>query len=436
MAPGAIMTLGKKEYLKADNKGVLQPVNAVTYKIYLESNFPPDTSKVNANILKQLSATVDKIELGPTTSNTPSLDVRTASIELLEECRKMLLEIDTNPSLSGADKIDERKEILDLLDMINLANSRERTWKWTRDFVSSSATKFKESLTWGNIRTAILAVTVCVVVSTLAKLGLLAFLGAFAPYAFPLVISAVAVFCFYKAATGLYQAWKDANKIARVEKEAMGTEVIETVAKFANSDLITAKKELESATVAKSAAEKNYSDKSQDYDNYNKSDVIPIQQEAGRLHKENTRLDGLILGLKTEISHMPKRTRADQEKVREKTTEMNGYIAEFRKNDKAYNALSAKMSGPTGVAAILQNKKDAADAAQREVARLSAPTAQHAQKKTAYDNAEMKQKMAQSRADKKGAGDTSQSSMKSRLKAGSPPGKPAATDKSAGKKFS
>ena len=430
------MTLGKKEYPKADNKGVLQPVNAVTYKIYLETNFPPATSKVNANILKQLSATVDRIELGPTTSNTPSLNVRSASIELLEECRKMLLEIDTNPALSGAKKMDERKEILELLEMIDLANSREKTWKWAWDFVSSSATKFKESLTWGNLGKAILAVTVCVVVSTLVKLGLLAVMGAFAPYAFPLVIAAVAVFCFYKAVTGLSQAWKEANKIAREEKEAKGTEVIRTVASFANSDLSTAKKELESATVAKSAAEKDYADKSQDYDNYKKSDVLPIEQEAGRLQKENARLDGLIYDLDTEISRMPNRTRAEQEKVGKKTIERDGYIAEFRKNEKAYNALSAKISGPTGVAATLQSKKDAADAAQRELARLSAPTAQHAQKKAAYDNAEMKQKMAQSRADKKGAGDTPQSSMKSRLKAGSPPEKPASTDKSAGKKFS
>ena len=116
-----------------------------------------------AEMYDELSSAVTAIERGQASKwafsnlisgmNVPSIDVRDASIELLEVCRAELTKIDeiNNDTTLNAqqkkEKIAEEKAfIFGLLGDIRNANAREGTFKWTNDFLSSMGKKFGQSL--------------------------------------------------------------------------------------------------------------------------------------------------------------------------------------------------------------------------------------------------------------------------------------------------
>ena len=213
-----------------------------------------------AEMYDELSSAVTAIERGQASKwafsnlisgmNAPSINVRDASIELLEVCRVELMkldEINKDPTLSAQQKKDkiaqEKAFIFGLLGDIRNANAIEGTFKWTNEM----GKKFRESLNRTNFALAVLGVVVCVTVSALAAAGTLGFLGVCAPYALPFVIAGVCLFAFCKLVKGVYNAWQDANKRVAQSKSELGDKVLNRAAKIDKDELSTHKKAMDAA---------------------------------------------------------------------------------------------------------------------------------------------------------------------------------------------
>jgi|GEM_PF-5577995 len=258
-----------------------------------------------AEMYDELSSAVTAIERGQASKwafsnlisgmNAPSIDVRDASIELLEVCRVELMkldEINEDPTLSAQQKKDkiakEKAFIFGLLGDIRNANAREGTFKWTNDFLSSMGKKFGQSLNRTNFALAILGVAVCVTVSVLATLGTLAFLGVFAPYALPFVIAGVCLFAFCKLVKGVYNAWQDANQLAAKSKTASGNKILDTAATYKEKNLSIPRQERDAAKVDMESTQKSINEELGKLDTVLNTLRLPIQKQISELTELET----------------------------------------------------------------------------------------------------------------------------------------------------
>ena len=198
---------------------------------------------------RELASTVDYIEAGQAGSTfgnwvrgmkAPAVDVSAASRELLEICRQEFAKIDANPALDEDDKNAERQKVFDVLETIRIANAREKTWKWTNEFLTAFGKNMKASMP--SMGQALFRVAICVAVFVVASI----FLAPAMPYLF----AALAVFCFAKLVSNAWGAWKEADAAASKEKKAAAKEVLEMAAGGANQILEETREATEQATEA------------------------------------------------------------------------------------------------------------------------------------------------------------------------------------------
>ena len=297
--------------------------NAKQYKVELAAQFdvlgnwiPTRISGATpfapkAEMYDELSSAVTAIERGQASKwafsnlisgmNAPSINVRDASIELLEVCRVELMkldEINKDPTLSAQQKKDqiakEKAFIFGLLGDIRNANAREGTFKWTNDFLSSMGKKFGQSLNRTNFALAILGVAVCVTVSVLATVGILGFLGVCAPYALPFVIAGVCLFAFCKLVKGVYNAWQDANQLAAKSKSELGDKVLNRVAALDKDDLGISKKARDDAKGEMEFTKQGIEAEHANLEAELKVLRAPIQKEIGELMAQQQSLEQLV----------------------------------------------------------------------------------------------------------------------------------------------
>ncbi len=349
-----------------------------------------------AEMYDELSSAVTAIERGQASKwafsnlisgmNAPSIDVRDASIELLEVCRVELMkldEINKDRNLSAQQKKDkiaqEKAFIFGLLGDIRNANAREGTFKWTNDFLLSMGKKFGQSLNRTNFALAILGVAVCVTVSVLATLGTLAFLGVFAPYALPFVIAGVCLFAFCKLVKGVYNAWQDANKLAAKSKSELGDNVLNRAAKIDKDELSTHKKAMDAAKSVLDPLELQLEKMQEDVESFTVTNVTPALERITKLNAENEEQgkirDAPLAAAKT--AH-----KAAVDKIEKNTSE----ITELqRKIEDVFE--------PT-----IADKK--AKISTFKTAKIDGPKADYDAKKLKYDAAEAKAQTSQARVDK------------------------------------
>lgn len=327
-----------KGYPAIDNRGNPKEIAASEYRILLAKNLKVDTNLIshrvaaawnsNAEIYDHLASTVTAIEQGQTTNwapknlisgmNAASLDVRAASIELLEICRKELEKLDdikNDKRLNAKEqeaKIAEQKQyIFGLLEDIRNANAPEKTMQWSRNFFSSIGSKLSSSFTRGNIGLAIVGVAVCVAMNIIVKVVSLAALGAFAPYALPFVIGAVALFWFAKIVKGVYNAYKEASKTANQAKSAAGDKVLEHAAKFKETDpeIPKKKQDMDDKKSAMEKAQEAVDVKEKELKTALKTASEPFQQNLRELVEEQRNLETIIRE-QTARKSSPKGTKA------------------------------------------------------------------------------------------------------------------------------
>ena len=252
-------------------------VDAGTYKTLMAESLKVDRNLVstrlagatwgaNAELYDHLASTVTAIEQGQSANwapqnlisgmNAASLDVKDASIELLEICRQELMKLDEikkDPRLTTKEKEDEIKTqkeyVFGLLKDIREANAPEKTFQWSRNFFSSIGNKLSSSMTRGNIAAGILSIMVCVAMNMVVHAVSLAALGFFAPYVLPVVIGIVAVFWLVKMVKGVYNAYVEASSDLEKSKTLAGDKVLSRVAKISENDLNASslKKDMEDA---------------------------------------------------------------------------------------------------------------------------------------------------------------------------------------------
>lgn len=304
-----------KGYPATDGKGKPIEVAASEYKILLAGNLKVDTNLIshrvagvawssNAEIYDHLASTVTAIESGQklewsklsslTGMNTASLDVRAASIELLEICRKELEKLDNiknDGTLSAKEQkaqIAEQKEyIFGLLEDIRNANAPEHTLQWSRNFFSSLGSKLNSSFTRGNLGLAIAGVAVCVAMNIIVQVVSLAALGAFAPYALPFVIGAVALFWFAKIVKGVYNAYKEASHTADQAKSVAGDKVLSAVAAIKEADLSIPKTAMDDAKSAMDQAQVAVNKKEQELKEKLQTAIQTLQNTLDQLIKDS-----------------------------------------------------------------------------------------------------------------------------------------------------
>ena len=198
----------------------------------------------NAYIYRELASAVDSIEQAQDRDSklnmwrgmkTPSLDVAAASKELVEKCRQHLKDIDTHPTLDDEDKKKQRQEVFDILETIRIANAREKTWKWTKEFYASLGKNIRdninESIKWPNILSNLFKIGVCVAVFVVASM----FLGPAAPIVMPLMFLALSAYCAVRIYQGISAAWKTADQAASKEKKEAAKDVLAMAAEGAKN---------------------------------------------------------------------------------------------------------------------------------------------------------------------------------------------------------
>jgi len=403
-------------------------MNAEAYKANLAKQFDvygytTNVSAIvssNAEMYHQLSSAVSAIERGQKSNwdfsnlisgmNVASLDVRNASIELLEVCRAELMkldEINKDPTLSAQQKKDkiaqEKAFIFGLLGDIRNANAREGTFKWTNDFLSSMGKKFGQSLNRTNFALAVLGVVFCVTVSALAAAGTLAFLGVCAPYALPFVIAGVCLFAFCKLVKGVYNAWQDANQLAAKSKTVSGNKVLDNAAKYKEKNLSIPQKEMEDAQATKEGVETTIAQKERELE-------AKILEVKAPLTKQ---LNALVLEEQTlKESRAEKDAIASAKPVAKKGRGGSGYtsleIAEAKKalrdieerlslNSDAQVRRTAKLDTIASRAPVLGLVKEIDDL---KKTKLAPATKLYGEKKSAYDTAKSAAEQSRARANK------------------------------------
>lgn len=217
----------------------------------------------NEQIYDQLARTVTAIEDGKNVSNAPSADVTGASRELLEACRKEFEEIKNDRSLTEQEKTEKRKEIFTVLEEIRVANAREKTWKWSKDFFGELKESIGNVMTVDNVKMGLLKLGVCVAVSVILAVFLAPVAGPLAVFILPVFFAAAALYCAIKLISGVMNAWGKANKKSYAEKSEAGEQVLKSAAGIANYDQIQmnqAIQEKEAAQEELRTAERNEAD--------------------------------------------------------------------------------------------------------------------------------------------------------------------------------
>ena len=384
-----------------------------------------------AEMYDELSSAVTAIERGQASKwafsnlisgmNVPSIDVRDASIELLEVCRVELMkldEINKDTTLSAQQKKDkiaqEKAFIFGLLGDIRNANAREGTFKWTNDFLSSMGKKFGQSLNRTNFALAILGVAVCVTVSVLATLGTLAFLGVFAPYALPFVIAGVCLFAFCKLVKGVYNAWQDANKLAAKSKSELGDNVLNRVAALDKDDLGISKKARDDAKGEMESTKQGIEAEHANLEAELEVLRAPIQKEIGELMAQQKSLEQLVSAQRSIIESRVKRGADKSTRDQAANAEIRKLQASLKDNadlQAELNLRLKKYDATTNTATPYVRELDAdtakIPAIQTILNRLNQLTAEfpgkknlYNEKEKAYDAAEKKSQTSQARVDK------------------------------------
>jgi hypothetical protein len=363
-----------------------------------------------AEMYDELSSAVTAIERGQASKwafsnlisgmNAPSIEVRDASIELLEVCRVELMKLDkinNDTTLSAQqkkDKIAEEKAfIFGLLGDIRNANAREGTFKWTNDFLSSMGKKFGQSLNRTNFALAILGVAVCVTVSVLATLGTLAFLGVFAPYALPFVIAGVCLFAFCKLVKGVYNAWQDANQLAAQSKSELGDKVLNRAAKIDKDELSTHKKAMDAAKSVLDPLELQLKKMQEAVESYTLTNVTPASEKITKLNAENEEQGKIRDAQQAIIDSNPK---PRKKALSAAQTALNAAADKIAKNKSEITELQGKIEDEFSP----RIEKEKMNIDTFKTTKIDGPKADYEAKKLKYDAAEAKAKTSQARVDK------------------------------------
>lgn len=253
-----------------------------------------------AETYTQLSNAIDAIDNGPTTSNAPPLDVRRASADLVESCRKRLVELDTESEKQGytAQNQKEREDIFALLEEIRVANAREKNWQWASDFTSSMARQVYEGLSWAYAnKLTLLTCGVLAGVAAAFALPALLMLGPIGWGALAVAALSFIGYLFYKIGSVIGTAYREANEKALNEKMGAGDAILKAAQETAKGELEDATATHDKAKEALKAATDNYEKISNDMENFLKDS----QNKIEKISTEIKELDSSTESLQTEI---------------------------------------------------------------------------------------------------------------------------------------
>ncbi|MEI6095532.1 MAG: hypothetical protein WCR08_08770 [Gammaproteobacteria bacterium] len=363
-----------------------------------------------AEMYDELSSAVTAIERGQASKwafsnlisgmNAPSINVRDASIELLEVCRVELMkldEINKDPTLSAQQKKDkiaqEKAFIFGLLGDIRNANAIEGTFKWTNDFLSSMGKKFGQSLNRTNFVRAVVGVVVCVTVSALAAAGTLGFLGVCAPYALPFVIAGVCLFAFCKLVKGVYNAWQDANQLAAKSKSELGDKVLNRAAKIDKDELSTHKKAMDAAKSVLDPSELQLKKMQEAVESFTFTNVTPALERIAVLNAENVEQGKIRDAQQAIIDGKPK---AKVKALSAAQTAHKAAADKIAKNTSEITELQRKIKDEFSP----RIEKEKMNIGTFKTTKIDRPKADYDAKKLKYDAAEAKAKTSQARVDK------------------------------------
>lgn len=288
-----------------------------------------------AETYTQLSNTIDAIDNGPTTSNAPPLDVRRASADLVESCRKRLVELDTESEKQGytAQNQKEREDIFALLEEIRVANAREKNWQWASDFTSSMARQVYEGLSWAYAnKWTLLTCGVLAGVAAAFALPALLMLGPIGWGALAVAALSFIGYLFYKIGSVIGTAYREANEKALNEKMGAGDAILEAAQETAKGELEDAAATHKKAKEALEAATANYKEVSENMDTFLKEKQIEIEKissEIEELYSSTKSLQEEILADKEaiekyqEIQHGRELTVEEEEEGEEEDEEEN-----------------------------------------------------------------------------------------------------------------
>lgn len=260
----------------------------------------------------QLSRAIDAIDNGPTTSNAPPLDVRRASADLVESCRKRLVELDIESEKQGynAKNQEEREAIFALLEDVKIANAREKNWQWAGDFTASLSRQVYEGLAWAYANKwtlltcgVIAGVTAAFAVPALLMLGPIGWgVLAFAALSF-------LGYLFYKVGSAISTAYNEANKKALNEKMEAGNAILGAAQETAKGELENARKTHAEAKEASKIAEEKYTELSEGLQAFREQRESKINELNDKIQISNefiTNLGGDIITLNEQLAGFKK----------------------------------------------------------------------------------------------------------------------------------
>lgn len=254
----------------------------------------------------QLSRAIDAIDNGPTTSNAPPLDVRRASADLVESCKKRLVELDTKSELQGynAKNQEEREAIFALLEDVKIANAREKNWQWASDFTASLSRQVYEGLSWAYANKWTLLT--CGVIAGVAAAFAVPALLMLGPIGWGVLAFAALSFLgylFYKVGSAISTAYNEANKKALDEKMEAGDAILQAAQETAKDELADAQKTHAEAKDAFNTAQQKYESLTEEFSTFEtekNEKITTIDQEIASIQSE-------IANLKSEVEPNIKR---------------------------------------------------------------------------------------------------------------------------------
>lgn len=255
-----------------------------------------------SRIYDEFAMTVDAIALGGNARNKTPAAVKEASIQLMDECKILLiaLEEDTINYGINSDTKTQKDEIFAILKHIRLANNRESSQKWSMDFAESLSNQMKslgnrviEAATWENIRRAMVGLAMVVLTISLVS--------AFAPYALPavlglvfLVAASVVVYGLFKIGVGIYNAWQYATEKGNAEKSNAGKAILANEIQIAASALEVAEGELKASEKAFAEAEAAHEGAKKESEDYKTAHITPLSEKNNELQSRITIVEPLI----------------------------------------------------------------------------------------------------------------------------------------------
>lgn len=241
---GTVKQLSWLEY----KKQMAVDIGVGQYAAYASSAVFDSENAPRANLYVNFRAAVNAIEAGknnPKTRNGSTVNVRLASMNLLEEARQRLIEIDNDDTLHEKQKEVARKVVYEDLEMIKLANNSLGDAKWRGDFIA----KLGEAFSKKNVEQTLAELVIAACATLIIGVIIGATLGVSGPLGWAL-LSAFVAYSFYKAFSWFSNAWKDANSKALDRKIEAGERLLDTEAAMAKSGLEKPKNELDGANAA------------------------------------------------------------------------------------------------------------------------------------------------------------------------------------------